>query len=184
MKKMIVMLASVIMLAATAAATVINFDDLVCAYGDSPQLPTNYGGITWDSEWFYWSWEQPPYTPSSPNTRIATHNYGGWMEFPQDVDFTGAYFSGTGVSCYFEGYDDGVLVGTSATIAMTSTPQFLNANFASVDNVSVVCNNYNYFAVDDVTFETETISTPEPALAIGILSLLVPGMIYLIRKRE
>lgn len=34
----------------------------------------------------------------------------------------------------------------------------------------------------DVEYDT-AVSTPEPALAIGLLSILVPGMIYVIRKR-
>jgi hypothetical protein len=145
---------------------VLNFDELTNG-GSTTYLASDYAGLNWDSNWFWCSWEQYPFTPSSPDTRIATHNYGGWIDFSPmgEVIFEGAYFSGWDegmgmdvydASVYLEGYlggPGGTLVGTSATLDMNATPTWLAADFGGpVDYVIVVCDQYNWFAMDDVTY--------------------------------
>jgi hypothetical protein len=169
--------------AATSQADVIGFDDLLGG-GSSSYLPVGYAGLNWDSNWFHWDFAQDPYTPSSPNTRIATHNSGGYIDFSPlgvAVDFEGAYFSGMDyVDCYIKGYLGGSLVGTSATLTLSSTPTFLNANFGGlVDYVNIVSSYENHFAVDDVTYQP----VPVPgAVLLGMLGLSVAGA--RLRKRS
>jgi hypothetical protein len=160
-----------------ADLTVLDFDDL----SGQAQLPIGYGGLNWNTNWTYYDWSQYPYTPSSPPTRIFTHNYGGWIDFSPlgvPVTFEGAYFAGASfATTHFEGYiggSGGTLVGTSATLAPSSTPTFLPANFGGpVDYVNVVCDSYDYFVMDDVTYQP----VPAPtAVLLGVLGLGAAGI--------
>jgi hypothetical protein len=135
---------------------VLTFDDLEGGDAGTP-LPVGYEGLSWDPEWFYWDADQDPYTPHSPSTRISSLNYGGWIDFsplPQDVVFSGAWISGYNLTqVYFEGYNEGVHVGTSATLTPSETPTFLDAKFGGpVDKVIVVNSAFNFFCMDDVTY--------------------------------
>ncbi|KPL22015.1 MAG: hypothetical protein AMJ75_08865 [Phycisphaerae bacterium SM1_79] len=156
-----------------APTTVLSFDDLVDG-SSAHYLPVGYGGLDWDPEWFWWSWDQPPYNPSSPDTRIATHNYGGWIDFSPlgaPVIFEGAYFSGYDyATVHFEGYLGSTLVGTSPALDPSSTPTFLAANFGGpVDRVDVVCASFDFFAMDDVTYAV----IPVPGANGGPLSGMI-----------
>ena len=175
MNKLTIICAAILVLAVgSAQADVINFDDLI----GQAQLPIGYAGLNWDTNWTYYDWSQPPYTPASGRTRVYTHNYGGWIDFSPlgvPVTFDGAYFSGYNYAVmHFEGYLGGTLVGTSGTLAPSSTPTFLNANFGGpVDYVNVVCATFDYFVMDDVTF------TPVPvpgAVLLGLLGLSAAGI--------
>jgi hypothetical protein len=191
-KTKLILLASLVALLAlvssvSAAQTVVTFDDLIDnVYNHNTPIPAGYAGMTWDPNWFYWSWSQAPYwEPHSPPTRIATHNYGGWFEFSQPVDFKGAYLSGSEgysqTTCYFEGYQNNVKVGQSSSLLTVNTPTFLAANFpSSVDKVNLVCDNFNYFAVDDITYDDGTIPSPEfptmalpAAMVVGLLGTVL-----------
>lgn len=122
--------------------------------------------VIWDPNWFYWDWDQDPYTPHSPETRISSLEYGGWIDFsalPQDVDFIGAWISGYNLTeVHFEGYNEGVLVGTSATLKPSATPTFLAANFGGpVDKVVVVSTQFNFFCMDDVEYVEQVMMVAE-----------------------
>jgi hypothetical protein len=169
-----------------ASPTVIGFDDLTGG-GAGFSLPAGYAGLNWDPEWFYWDAPQPPYNPSSPMTRIASWNYGGWIDFSPiglPVIFEGAYFSGYDLATvHFEGYLGGSLVGTSDSLAPSSTPTFLAANFPGpVDYVNVVCQSSDYFAMDDVTF------TPVPEAStlflFGSGGMALMGLMPRLRRRK
>ena len=187
MKKLIMISAVLMALMATSSVhavptTVVNFDDLVNGSSAHP-LPVGYAGLDWDPEWFWWSWAQDPYNPSSPDTRIATHNFGGWIDFSPlgaPVIFEGAYFSGMPeAAIHLEGYLGGNLVGTSSTLIPSSTPTFLAANFGGpVDYVNVVCAQFNQFAMDDVTYAR----IPAPgALLLGGIGA---GFVGWLRRRR
>lgn len=140
------------------AQVVVNFDDLVDG-SSLHYLPVGYAGLDWDPLWFWWSWEQWPYTPSSPDTRIATHNYGGWIGFPDAVVFNGAYFSGMDDELTFDAvvnfelYLGATLVSTSASLDVSEVATWLASGYSGlVDTVVVICNEYNFFAMDDFTY--------------------------------
>jgi len=174
---------------AVSALTVVNFDDLNGG-GPSVKIPVGYAGLTWDPEWFHFDHVYPGgyYAPHSDFTRIATHNYGGYIKFPSAVDFKGAWFSGfdTGSSvdsCYIEGYKNDVKVGQSSTLTMSTTPTFLSAEF-NVDEVRVVCALYGYAAVDDITYDEGAIPSPEfPTLALPIGMIIGFAGVVLVLKR-
>ncbi|HOW34283.1 MAG TPA: hypothetical protein PLN32_07495 [Methanoregulaceae archaeon] len=122
--------------------------------------------VIWDPNWYYWDWYQDPYTPHSPETRISSLKYGGWIDFsalPQDVNFVGAWISGYNLTeVHFEGYNDGVLVGTSITLTPSATPTFLAANFGvPVDKVVVVSTQFNFFCMDDVEYVEQVMMVTE-----------------------
>jgi hypothetical protein len=149
---------------ATYGEKVVNFDDLVGGGADS-YLPVGYAGLSWDPNWFYWSFGQSSYMPHSPYTRIASHNYGGWIDFSplgEPVIFVGSWFSGdpdVGPQVYFQGYRDGNLIGSSAMITVSEVPTFLEADFGEpVDFVSVNSNTFNWFAMDDLTYIVQKIT--------------------------
>ncbi len=80
---------SILTVVLTSNATVINFDDLT----GQDKLPIGYAGLDWDPQWMYYDSVQDPYNPSSPPTRIYTHNYGGWIKFGEEVTFNGSWIA-------------------------------------------------------------------------------------------
>lgn len=149
----------------TKKEMILTFDDLKGGDSDTP-LPVGYEGLSWDNKWFYWDEDQDPFTPHSASTRISSLNYGGLIDFsplPQDVIFSGAWISGYNLTdVYFEGYHEGILVGTSATGTPSETPTFLEAQFGSpVDKVVVISSAFTYFCMDDVTYEEQVMIVAE-----------------------
>jgi hypothetical protein len=165
------------------ATTVLNFDDLT-GFG---VVPSNYGGLNFGNEFYYYDSPQNPYNPSSPNTRIFSnyniHSSGAFdslkVLFPTVSTFSGAYIAGgfnTGVT--ITGYYLGNLVATSATLIQTATPTFLSLGYAgTVDEVRFT--GYNgYYIIDDFTFDAAG-SVPEPqswALMIAGFGLVGAAM--------
>lgn len=157
---------------AQAAQVVVDFDDLV---GDNILVPDGYGGINWDSNWIYYGFDQFPYTPESIPNRVY-QNYDKWPDFnqtyaipfyfPSFVRFDGAYFAGE-APVTFELYNSGSLVATSGTLTSSSTPTFLASGYAGlVDEVRVVSNTFR--VMDNVTYNTDTETVPEPSTILGL----------------
>jgi hypothetical protein len=156
---------------------VVTFDDLV---GDNMLVPDGYGGITWNDQWTYYGFSQPPYTPQSSPNRVYDLVQSGAMNFAAPVVFNGAYFSGeVGATEYFELRLGGTLVWTSGTITPSDVPTFLASGYGGpVDQVNVVSNDPDHFVMDDVTYNGVVSSVPLPAAlplfatGLGALGLL------------
>lgn len=160
----------------SASATVITFDDL----SGAGLLASNYGGLSWNGSWGYYDATQAPYTAASGKERV--YNYGtASFNFLSDVQFDGAFFAGRN-SVYFQLFNDGVLVATTSTLALSATPTFLSSGYTgAVDQVRVF-GSPGFFVMDDVTYQAAT-SIPEPAsLALGGIGLV--GLLAGRRKRS
>jgi len=158
---------------ALAATVVLNFDDLV----GQAAVPGNYAGLSWDPNWTYYDFAQGPWwSPFSGNTRIYTHNFGGWIKFNQTVQFQGANIGSDVPSiAHWEGYLNGVLQYTSAPTPTYQWRGFLaSGSNLLVDEVRLVDTALDYFIVDDLTYSTQV---PEP----GAMLLLGSGLLGLAR---
>ena len=160
---------------AQAAQVVVDFDDLV---GDNILVPDGYGGINWDSNWIYYGFDQFPYTPESTPNRVYP-NFGKWpvgsasvpfFYFPSLVRFDGAYFAGLDFStATFQLYNSGSLVATSGTLIPSSTPTFLASGYTGlVDEVRVSLASVGYIVMDNVTYNTDIETVPEPSTILGL----------------
>lgn len=181
MKKLLVLLCSLALvfgLAASVGAVTIDFEDL----NGSAYLPVGYAGLTWDPEWVYYDNYQPPYFASSGDERIYTHNYGGWIKFGQDVTFLGSWVASydDGQTMYWEGYQDGNLLYTSAAL-YGGDADWINVVWAGVDEVRFVCTTYNHFIIDDIMYEIGGAAVPIPG-AIWLLGSGLVGVAGLRRK--
>ena len=163
-------------LSGLAAATVLDFEDLV----DQNPVPDGYGGVVDWGDWWYYDWPQSPYVPHSGNVRV--YNIGdGHFTFEEPVIFEGAWFAGYGTGdgflpINFQFYLDGDLVHTSDSIDLIPDDQayWLGSGYSGwVDHV-VVQGSLGFFVMDDVQF------VPGP----GALALLSLGVLGLARRRR
>jgi len=141
-------------LVGSAAADVINFDDLV---GQLP-VPNGYGTVQDWSGWTYYDFAQPPYNPNSPPVRIYNTS-NGTFKFGRDVVFDGAFFSGYGsnrgfLPISFQLYSNNALVQTSAAcdIGDGSGPTWLASGYTGAIDTVVVMGSHGFYVMDDVTF--------------------------------
>jgi hypothetical protein len=111
------------------------------------------------------------YNNSSNNT--------DWFKFFSDVVFDGAYFAGDN-NAQFELFNDGALVATSSSLALSSIPVFLSSGYSGpIDEVRLNVTN-GQFVMDDVTYNASNI--PEPA-ALALMGIGLAGL-SLSRRRK
>jgi hypothetical protein len=166
-----------LLLISGVSATVITFDDFtgtghVWLWGYPSK---SYAGLKWDPDWKYYDVKQIAdgyeiYKPHSGKERIAASSIykRGWIAFPNKVIFQGAWLSGLRqidsnpvTTCNWQGFNEGIRIGTSSSLIVTDMPTFLPSGFSTpVDNVTLVCDN-QYFVVDDVTYESGGVPLPK-----------------------
>ena len=160
-------------LAAPASAIVIDFDDLV---GQAP-MQDGYGGVSdWTSgAWWHYDWDQPPYFPHSPPTRLYSLDPSNEFTFEHDVRLDGAWFSGFGAKDGFGPiswslYYQGNLVHVSGELDCSEVPTFMPTGYNGlVDRVSIN-GTTDFFVMDDLTYE---IPAPGAAAVLGLGGLIV-----------
>lgn len=161
-----------------SGTVVLDFEDLPPA--DVGRLPSGYAGLEWDcyheGDPRWWDWKSESVDPgySQPHSgddylfnAFGENNLG--FSLPNAGDrLSGAWFAKTRVTTpdrvRFNGYNSfGVLVQQSAWLTLSSTPQYLAANFAPVAWIEVEHSEWEaWYSMDDLTYETEPICTPPP----------------------
>lgn len=168
----------IIALTGAAAATVLDFEDLV-GYG---AMPNPYQGIIlWEEgSWFYYDQAQNPYNAASGSQRTyesLTDTTPSW-QFLTPVIFTGAYFAGESivggktVTVQMDLYRGDTLVHQTQEYTPSATPTFFATGYAGqVDKVVINTSKPDYWVMDDLTYT----QTPVPAavwlLGAGLAAL-------------
>lgn len=166
----------------------VTFDDLT---GDGA-LISGYGGIDWKDQWSHYDDVQEPYNPSSGTQRIYNallQQDAAFSFIGGPVTFNGAHVSGfDAVSVRFDMYLGGVLQASSAVLSPTSTPTFLSSGYSGlVDEVRVhgteLSGIYNYYVLDDVSFDSAVAPVPEPA-SLAVWGIGAFGAMFTARRRR
>jgi hypothetical protein len=155
------------------AEEVITFEDL----SGGGSVPADYKGMTW-TNWKYTTSTNPTYTPHSGTTSAYTTKVDNSMAWESPINFNGAWFAGAAdTTIQFEGYFDDYLKATSDIITVSTTPQFITANFQGINSVKVVSSRIGYFSMDDVAYSV----VPEP---VSMLLFGVGGLTMVVCRRR
>jgi hypothetical protein len=160
---------------------VLTFEDLPFVDG---RLPSGYAGLEWDCyeerDPIYWLWRpesvDPTYSEPHSGKNYLVNAYGvnhlGFSLPNPDDRFVGAWFAKTTVTTpnavRFDGYNAShVLVQQSTWLTLSSTPQYLAANFDPVARIEVEHSSSGsaWYTMDDLTYQTKPACTPPPAPA-------------------
>jgi MYXO-CTERM domain-containing protein len=150
-----------------AAAAVITFDDLSVG-----SVPAGYAGLTWGTStddtysgntgYWYATSDTGYSTPHSPENYV--YNAWGannlWFSFAAPVDFEGAWFAKAGAysnATQVRVKDD--LGNISSWLDLTSTPQYLAADFSGASKIWVQRQGGSdapqWYTMDDVTYDED-----------------------------
>jgi hypothetical protein len=161
-----------------ADAIVITFDDLHGA----GYLPSNYAGLTWGPAWQYYDAVQSLYPAASGAERIYSYSFGGFINFGQDVTFHGSWLASTDAKqqMWWEGYSQGVKVFESLHYAGGSR-LFINLNWVGVDSVKLIDTEYNYFILDNISYDPIA-PVPDSFFTVALLGLVAVPLLISGRK--
>jgi hypothetical protein len=168
-KKLIAGLIAVMLvvgLGGIASATVLDFEGL------NGNLPSTYGLVNWESgSWFVYDSEQPPYNPHSGTGR--TYESSGDLtpswNFTQKVVFNGAYFSGYNYgTVQMDLYLNDTIVHSTGTFAPSDVSTFFATGYDGlVDKVVINTPEPDYWVMDDLTYNANTVPIPAAVWLFG-----------------
>ncbi len=189
MKKLLIALFSLFAMA-SANATTLNFDDLNLN-GYYAAMPLNYGGLTWDSRWFYSS-NNIPFTSyansasSGSQFLLNASNVNNLTISSSTVfNFNGAFFGAPNQPdaadwINITAYDSlNNMIGSTGQVTLTNLMTFVAAGFQNVSSL-VVSRGNGWFTMDDFTYNSVS-AVPVPA-ALFLFAPALLGFFGLRRK--
>ncbi|MFD2097312.1 PEP-CTERM sorting domain-containing protein [Corallincola platygyrae] len=174
------------LMAANVSADVLTFDDITNATGFTNLAPTNYGGLTWSSDFYIL--HTPTYTPSGYQTGTVSGDYVALNGFASDVavsngafNFEGAYLTGAwndGLQIEVTGLLGGAQQYQQTVSVDTSGATWFDFNFFGIDELKfrsfggVQNGNLNgsgtHFALDNFTFSKAAVPAPATLALLGL----------------
>src|ERR1051325_11365222 len=184
---------------AAANSVVLTFEDLPAAY--SSELSAHYAGLTWDDfvnqvqpvSSRYWVLKSesidPQYSQPHSGDNYLLPSYGNnylGFSLPHSSDaLLGAWFTDAAPTAgagkvRFNGFDASHnLVQQSVWLTLTSTPQYLAANFTPVARIEIEDFNVaGFYALDDLAY-----SVPEPS-CLAFFSIALACKVLFFSRRH
>jgi hypothetical protein len=172
-----------------AMATTITFDDLT---GNLTNIPDGYGGLNW-SEYFYYL-NGDTEGPSGYETGTVSHPNVAFNAYAYDVslntvsgtinlitgEFTSAWDDGNTITVM--GYLNGIVVYETEIVTNTEAPILVTFNWMNINKVTFSSSS-QHFVLDDLTYTTGAVATPEPA-SCGIWALFSGLGVFGYRRRK
>ncbi|PZU07588.1 MAG: hypothetical protein DI605_15360 [Sphingomonas sp.] len=157
-------------MAASTQAAIVNFDDVNASAG-VVAVPTNYGGISWDSDQFgIWNSTGNGFYPagSSPNVMLANRLSSGStteamsFSFADSVTFEGMYFATTSTvgNLTYDLLLDGIV---KATVNVGAAAGYYASGYAGAVDQVTINGVRGYYVFDNVTYSAGPSAVPEPA---------------------
>ena len=187
----------VLFTAGYAGATVLTFDDLATPSYSGTQIGSSYGGLTWDSDWYYVDAYNQAYPLSGYRNGVVSDNNVAYNGFASTVsitdgefDFNGAYFT----AAWNTGLHITLTAGLGADTLYTETivinpygPTWFDFNFSGIDWLifdswggtnAGLGGSGEHFVMDNFTFNETAVPIP------GAVWLLGSGLVGLAGLRK
>jgi len=188
----------------SAQGAVLTFDDITTT-NSYTSIPDGYGGFDWNSNAYVINGGSV-HRNSGYDKGTVSGNYTAfnWFARPFEVsreglfNFEGAYLTAawnTGLNIVVEGFESGALKYSETVTVDTDAPTWFDFDFLSIDSLNfstfggVDANPHDsgggtHFAMDNFTYNTEPVSTPEPASLLALLALGGCGVGSMLKRKN